>query len=468
MWIKQIEYDGGLDYKGKIIFDRKSIISSKYNKKGKSTLLRVILYALGFEVVRTNGIANLDLKTNIKILTDDLEEIQIFRNNEKVILEESSSDRKRELHLPEDQEVLQSTFFDFNNGKLLENFLGTFYFEQGRGYSLINNGVVTPKNRFNLKELVTQLVPEVEEKLKEIDKKEITIRRNKAAINAINAVLKDNDNFIEEDNQDEITIQNINSLKFKLKQLKRKKRTILESIEDNNKLLEYIGKLKLRLRLSDKSVVVVTSDKIEGMENISNYLISEKTVVNNQIKETKQLIYKNEEAIKKKYTNRDIAKFSIPQAFNFEKNKAMLKYLNKQDEELALQKKELLRKNSYQELQDRIYKLYTEYASELNISNWLKNGIFSSKNISGLTGTEQEFTAISIRLAALKLIEEFTKVNLPIILDSPFQELDTKNKKLLVDFLENEFSEKHQFIITSVNKEIPNDIYNHWQIITLD
>lgn len=468
MWIKQIEYDGGLDYKGKIIFDRKSIISSKYNKKGKSTLLRVILYALGFEVVRTNGIANLDLKTNIKILTDDLEEIQIFRNNEKVILEESSSDRKRELHLPEDQEVLQSTFFDFNNGKLLENFLGTFYFEQGRGYSLINNGVVTPKNRFNLKELVTQLVPEVEEKLKEIEKKEITIRRNKAAINAINAVLKDNDNFIEEDNQDEITIQNINSLKFKLKQLKRKKRTILESIEDNNKLLEYIGKLKLRLRLSDKSVVVVTSDKIEGMENISNYLISEKTVVNNQIKETKHLIYKNEEAIKKKYTNRDIAKFSIPQAFNFEKNKAMLKYLNKQDEELALQKKELLRKNSYQELQDRIYKLYTEYASELNISNWLKNGIFSSKNISGLTGTEQEFTAISIRLAALKLIEEFTKVNLPIILDSPFQELDTKNKKLLVDFLENEFSEKHQFIITSVNKEIPNDIYNHWQIITLD
>jgi len=468
MWIKQIEYDGGLDYKGKIIFDRKSIISSKYNKKGKSTLLRVILYALGFEVVRTNGIANLDLKTNIKILTDDLEEIQIFRNNEKVILEESSSDRKRELHLPEDQEVLQSTFFDFNNGKLLENFLGTFYFEQGRGYSLINNGVVTPKNRFNLKELVTQLVPEVEEKLKEIEKKEITIRRNKVAINAINAVLKDNDNFIEEDNQDEITIQNINSLKFKLKQLKRKKRTILESIEDNNKLLEYIGKLKLRLRLSDKSVVVVTSDKIEGMENISNYLISEKTVVNNQIKETKQLIYKNEEAIKKKYTNRDIAKFSIPQAFNFEKNKAMLKYLNKQDEELALQKKELLRKNSYQELQDRIYKLYTEYASELNISNWLKNGIFSSKNISGLTGTEQEFTAISIRLAALKLIEEFTKVNLPIILDSPFQELDTKNKKLLVDFLENEFSEKHQFIITSVNKEIPNDIYNHWQIITLD
>lgn len=468
MWIKQIEYDGGLDYKGKIIFDRKSIISSKYNKKGKSTLLRVILYALGFEVVRTNGIANLDLKTNIKILTDDLEEIQIFRNNEKVILEESSSDKKRELHLPEDQEVLQSTFFNFNNGKLLENFLGTFYFEQGRGYSLINNGVVTPKNRFNLKELVTQLVPEVEEKLKEIEKKEITIRRNKAAINAINAVLKDNDNFIEEDNQDEITIQNINSLKFKLKQLKRKKRTILESIEDNNKLLEYIGKLKLRLRLSDKSVVVVTSDKIEGMENISNYLISEKTVVNNQIKETKQLIYKNEEAIKKKYTNRDIAKFSIPQAFNFEKNKAMLKYLNKQDEELALQKKELLRKNSYQELQDRIYKLYTEYASELNISNWLKNGIFSSKNISGLTGTEQEFTAISIRLAALKLIEEFTKVNLPIILDSPFQELDTKNKKLLVDFLENEFSEKHQFIITSVNKEIPNDIYNHWQIITLD
>ena len=78
LWIKKIEYDGGLDYKGKIIFDRKSIISSKYKKKGKSTLLRVILYALGFEGVRTNGIANLDLKTNIKICISSKSSVKIF------------------------------------------------------------------------------------------------------------------------------------------------------------------------------------------------------------------------------------------------------------------------------------------------------------------------------------------------------------------------------------------------------
>ena len=419
MLIKQIEYDGGLDYKGKIVFDKKSIISSEHNEIGKSTLLRVILYALGFEVVMTNGIADLNLKTKIKIVTDNLKEIQIYRNNDKVILEQNSGEEEIQLQLPDDRTILQSSFLNFSNNELLKNCLGTFYFEQDR-YSLINYGVVTPKNHFDLRELIIQLVPEVEEKLKEIDRKENVVKRRISAINAINAVLRDQndqDNLLEENDQDEVTIQNVNALKFKLKQLKRKKHAVMESID-------------------------------------------------NQIDKTKQLIRKNEQAVKEKYENKD-AHFTIPKAFNLDKNNAMLKYLQGQKEDLILQKKSLLIEHSYQELQDKLYKLYTDYANELKLSNWLKNGIFSSKNISGLIGTEREFTSISIRLAAVKLIEESTKINLPIILDSPFQELDSTNKKLLIDFLEKEFSEKHQIIITSVADKIPTNIDN-WQIITLE
>lgn len=468
MWIKQIEYDGGLDYKGKIVFDKKSIISSEHNEIGKSTLLRVILYALGFEVVMTNGIANLDLKTKIKILTDDLEEIQIYRNDDKVILKQNSSEEEIQLQLPDDRATLQSFFLNFSNDELLKNCLGTFYFEQDR-YSLINYGVVTPRNHFDLRELIIQLVPEVEEKLREIDRKESVVKRKISAINAINAVLKDQnnqDNLLEENDQDEVTIQNVNALNFKLKQLKRKKHAVMESIDDNNKLLQYIGELKLKLRLSDGTKVLVTPDKIEGMDNTLSYLKSEKIVINNQIEETKQLIRRNEQAVKEKYENKG-THFTIPKAFNLDKNNAMLKYLQKQKDDIILQKKNLLIEHSYQELQDRLYKLYTDYANELKLSKWLTNGIFSSKNISGLIGTEREFTAISLRLAALKLIEESTKINLPIILDSPFQELDSTNKKLLVDFLEKEFSEKHQIIITSVADKIPTNIDN-WQIITLE
>lgn len=468
MWIEQLEYDGGLDYKGKVTFGKKTIISSKHNIVGKSTLLRVILYALGFKVVMTNGIAALNLKTDIKIITDDSEKIQIFRDTEKVILEWISSGKIKEMHLPEDSKALQSIFFNFNNIRILDNCLGTFYFEQGRGYSLINHGVVTPKNYFDLKDLIIQLVPEIEEKLKIIDKKESIIKRKISAINAINAVLRDKNASLEENDEDEITIQNLNSLKFKLNQLKKRKRAIKESINDNNKLLQYIGKLKLKLRLSDGTKVLVTPDKIEGMESTIGYLKSEKVVLNNQIEETKQLISINEQGLKNKYKNQTLDKFAIPKAFNLDKNNAILKYLQERRDSLTSQKKELLKKHSYQELQDRLYKLYTDNANELKISKWLSHGIFSSKNISGLIGTEQEFTALSIRLAALKLIEESTKINLPLILDSPFQELDTDNRKLLVKFLENEFSEKHQIIITSVAKEIPENLDDNWQIITID
>ena len=164
------------------------------------------------------------------------------------------------------------------------------------------------------------------------------VKRRISAINAINAVLRDQndqDNLLEENDQDEVTIQNVNALKFKLKQLKRKKHAVMESIDDNNKLLQYIGELKLKLRLSDGTKILVTPDKIEGVDSTLSYLKSEKIVLNNQIEETKQLIRRNEQAVKEKYENKD-AHFTIPKAFNLDKNNAMLKYLQGQKDDFAI------------------------------------------------------------------------------------------------------------------------------------
>lgn len=468
MLIKKLIYDGGVNYNGEISFDRKNFIISKDNKAGKSTLLRVLLYALGFEIIMTNGIADLSLQT--KVIVDNNHDNELYIKRIGNLVEyKSKKEKKQTFELPEARTKLLAKIFEFTNVDLVSNLLGAFYFEQGRGYSLINHGVVTPKNNFDLKSLINQLIPELEEKLNELETESEKISRQTKAIRAINKVIERFPDSLGEDD-DETIIKNINMLKFKLKELKLKSKRIEEASKDNQSILQYIDKLGLKIRLKDGKEVSVTPNNIVGWKDITNYLKTESLIINNKILDTENELIRQQRLIDDRYSadvDFNKIKITIPQAFNIDKNKVRLKYLNSQSKKINSEKNLIFKKNDYQELQNRLYKLYTEFAELLNIKEWLKNGIFSSKNISGLLGTEQEFTAISIRLAALKLIEESTNVRLPIILDSPFQELTLNNQALLIELLNKRFSETHQIIITSVDEKIPKFI-NDWNIIELE
>ena len=56
--------------------------------------------------------------------------------------------------LPEQIKELHSKIFNTENEEILNNLLGTFYFDQEKGWTLLNRGVVIGSIHFNIDELV--------------------------------------------------------------------------------------------------------------------------------------------------------------------------------------------------------------------------------------------------------------------------------------------------------------------------
>lgn len=471
MLIEELRYHGGLHFVGKIIFDKRNFIVSENNIAGKTTILRTLLYGLGFKITMTNGVANLDLDTVVRLITDSSEKIEIHRfNKEKVLCKWINDSKEKEYKLPDDQKNLHSIIFNTKTSNLLDNCLGTFYFEQGRGYSLINYGVVTPKNHFSLKELMNELTPEVEDKIKELDTISNRLNQEITATEAIEKIIKNSADSLKDkmEDSDELTNQNINGLQFKLQQLKEKEKRVKESLKDNKKVMEYISELRLKIKLKNGDKITVTPDNILYYSETNDFLKGELRYISDEIDRTKNKLEKHKKIVEEKYKKGEKNFIShIAKSVSSDQVQASLAHLKRQNNEIKNKKSMLYKKHDYQELQNRLYKLYSEYATKLEIKDWMTHGIFSSKNVSGLTGTEQEFTAISIRLAALKLVEEYTGNMWPIILDSPFQELTPKNKRNLVDFLQTEFGENHQIIIATVYSEISEIKTDKWNIISI-
>ena len=56
--------------------------------------------------------------------------------------------------MPTDEYTLHKTIFNANNIELINNLLGVFYFDQEKGWTLLNRGVVIGSIRFNIEELI--------------------------------------------------------------------------------------------------------------------------------------------------------------------------------------------------------------------------------------------------------------------------------------------------------------------------
>ena len=64
-------------------FDSKNLIYSKANSKGKTTLLRFILYAIGYQIPATEGIGEFD-KMSFEINIENQKKIIVYREAENV------------------------------------------------------------------------------------------------------------------------------------------------------------------------------------------------------------------------------------------------------------------------------------------------------------------------------------------------------------------------------------------------
>ena len=130
-----------------------NLIHSSNNSKGKTTLLRMLLYSLGFNIPNTKNIKFENCEVEVNITLDSGEAIELVRNvREYLILRQG--DNNTTYILPSQQHDLHKIIFRMDNNDLLNNILGVFYFDQEKGWTLLNRGVVIGSNRFNIGDLI--------------------------------------------------------------------------------------------------------------------------------------------------------------------------------------------------------------------------------------------------------------------------------------------------------------------------
>ena len=133
-------------------FGRNTMIYSIHNSKGKTTLIRFILYALGYQIPATEGIGNFD-NMEFEILIKNNEQ-NFSINREKDIVKVKINKESLEFKIPEQENELHCLIFGIENDTILNNLLAVFYIDQEKGWTLLNRGKIIGNIRFNIEEFI--------------------------------------------------------------------------------------------------------------------------------------------------------------------------------------------------------------------------------------------------------------------------------------------------------------------------
>ncbi|HDA7413740.1 TPA: hypothetical protein O5U24_001352, partial [Staphylococcus aureus] len=293
-----------LDYEGmKKQFDFSSnnnLVYSKKNSVGKSTLLRILLFSLGYAIPGTKGIKFEKLKT-ILFLEIGNRKITLIRNNNNLELIEN--DISHHFLLPDEDIYLLQVIFNSENKNVLENILGSIYMDQEKGWTLLNKGFVIGRIYFNLYELVGGLA---ERNIEELQKELNVLKQEKSKYIAMRSIYFYQTSVIEEKSNLEMDyidkIENdILLLELEKKQLMKDLNEIERAIEDNESFLKFIEKMKIAVEIEGKSELV-TKDNIVGFEESQLYIHTRKKLIEIKIKKIKSKISKMRNNLSKEYS----------------------------------------------------------------------------------------------------------------------------------------------------------------------
>ncbi|MER2006409.1 MAG: hypothetical protein ABS939_03065, partial [Psychrobacillus sp.] len=136
-------------------FDEKNLIFSQTNSVGKSTLLRLLFFSLGYSVPGTKKFKFYDCYTKV-LIKKDTSVIEIERTKDIVKL---TIDNKysNQFIIPQQECELLSLIWGTENTSILKNILGAIYFDQEKGWTLLNRGKVIGNIQFNIDELIRGL-----------------------------------------------------------------------------------------------------------------------------------------------------------------------------------------------------------------------------------------------------------------------------------------------------------------------
>ena len=115
---------------------KNNLIHSVTNSKGKTTLLRLLLYSIGYNIPNTKHIKFEDMDVESSITLDNGNHITLHRTSRDFIILQQG-DEETTFLLNSQETDLHKIIFSASNSDLIANLLGLFYFDQEKGWLLL-------------------------------------------------------------------------------------------------------------------------------------------------------------------------------------------------------------------------------------------------------------------------------------------------------------------------------------------
>ena len=442
-------------------FSTKTIIHSSNNSVGKSTILRLLFYGLGYPIPGTYKMKFKKLKIYITFSNEN-GEFEVYRNNDYLELKKENNI----IHTAYSKEDLTSwltLIWNITSPEVLDNLLGAIYMDQDKGWTLLNRGKVIGNISFNVRDLLIGL-SSASEKLGKlvVELKDLRGLREKTnqliLLNEIVDHSGETENNLLKDTDKNIQYKN---LKVKISYLKRKIKTLQKQISQQEGLKNYLYGLHMIVKDVQGNEIFVTKQNknLVSFEDNISFLKMQLTFLTTSLNETKQEFHKVDLALDREtenlFSNQDVVKNTVTALSNIKIDVQSLENrkdeLDKNIKDLNDQLSDLFMKDNplIEKTQNWIFK----FAKELGVLDVVKSRkeYLFTRDLKSISGTIYYKVVFSFKMAYIKIIEEVTGVKLPIVLDSPSgREVTERNIEAVISILNDHFNE-NQIVIASIN-----------------
>lgn len=462
MIFKAIHLREGLFERTIVFSDKANLIHSDNNSRGKTTLLRFLLYGLGYNIPNTKKIKFENCEVTLEIETEKLGTVQLVRNNNISIEMRDGTDRRTYV-LPEQRVELHAQIWGTENVDILDNLMGAFYVDQEKGWTLLNRGVVIGSVHFNIEELVRGLsgtdCSDLLAKEARISREIGKYKQMYSVAQYREALEKDDQSLVPGDYERELDTR-MDKLLIELRRIRKELHRIDTALSDNRRFKKYVADMKLLVQAPDGNTFRVTDQNIVGLNDSIDILIARRKITASYFAE----VSKELDCLQRE-KNREDEQLSFfdnaSQIETFDKTVSRLplnpisikRELSRLEKELKAVREEV---SQITKINNKVAPIISsniiKYATELGLgdSKSISPTYLFTSNLKELSGAILHKTAFAFRLAYIIAIESIINTKLPIILDSPSgKEIDPENVSLMMELLKRDFSD-HQIIIASI------------------
>lgn len=436
-----------------------NIVFSKENSVGKTTLLRMLMYALGYPIPNTRGIRFSDYETILTVIGVAESEFVLTRNRDYI--EITCDGTEKGYSLPIEQNEIHTLIFGIENSEVVENLLGAFYVDQEKGWTLLNRGKAIGNIRFSLESLLRGLS---EKSNDELSQRLATVKRElrkyrhmldvakyKAEINKLGEAVYSDSPADEIDTALEV-------LYCERKPLEEELCRIKSVVRKNNSFEKYITSFRLRVKTPDGTEIPVNKDTLVGYADTTLLLVAKQKIICEQLAVIDRKIHQ----LRAKQ-DRDSMLFNVKSSleqFDSEISKMDIDALATQriiakleKERKTLEEQVITSVKQNNPLVAELHSLISRYATRLGLDEKYvsaRNDYIFTNDLKSLSGAIFHKVVFAFKISYVALIRNHTGVCLPIILDSPSgREVSEENVNEMMAILAEDYTE-HQIIIASI------------------